>query len=290
MLVEPIGCKDVLLEGFSTSFHDMWSLHPTYCEDVVIRNLTIRSTGGMGDGIDVDSCKHVRIEDCDIATGDDCISLKSGRGSEGYLLHRPTEDVHISNCTFAVSEYACIGIGSETSGGIRGVRIEHCKFIHAPKHALYIKTHTGRGAFIEDIVADDLNVSGVQGALIRLSLLDSGKQDEAPVPGLEGILTVKNLRFSNIRVTDVATLVDGTSVNPEKPVDGFSLVNVTGSCAKGIYLANMRRVELAKIKVTGYSGPLIDIHNVTGTGLFPLRLNPTYCIDSASCACTRAFG
>jgi polygalacturonase len=266
-LIEPIGCNGVHLEDFSTSYHGMWSVHPTCCENLLIHNLTIRSTGGNGDGIDIDSCKHVQIEGCDISTGDDCISLKSGRGSEGYVLHRTTEDVHISHCTFADSIFACIGIGSETSGGIRDVRIEHCQFTGAKTFALYIKSRPGRGAFIEDIVANDLDVSGTQGGLIRFNLLASGKQDEAPVPGREGIPTVRNFRFSNIRVTGAPILVDGTSVHPEKPLEGFSLTNVTGSCAKGIYLANVRKAEIRNIHVTGYAGPLLNINNVIGSGL-----------------------
>jgi polygalacturonase len=266
-LIEPINCKDVHLEGFSTSYHGMWSVHLTCSEDITVKNLTIRSTGGLGDGIDVDSCRRVHIDGCDISTGDDCISLKSGRGSEGYLLHMPTEDVHISNCTFADSNFACIGIGSETSGGIRGVHIEHCKFTGAKTFALYIKSRPGRGAFIEDIVANDLEVSGTQGGLLRFNLTASGKQDESPVPGMEGIPTVRNYRFSNIHVTDAPTLVDGTSVSPEKPLDGFSLTNITGSCAKGIYLANVRNAVIKNINVTGFQGPLLNINNVTGTGL-----------------------
>src|SRR5690348_3445207 len=75
VLVEPINCTNVQFRGFSTDHRSMWSIHPTGCENVVAKNLTIRSTGGNGDGIDVDSCRHVRIENCDIATGDDCIAL-----------------------------------------------------------------------------------------------------------------------------------------------------------------------------------------------------------------------
>ncbi len=271
-LVEPINCTDIHLQGFSTSYHGMWSLHPTCCENLTVKNLTIRSTGGNGDGIDVDSCKHVRIDGCDISTGDDCISLKSGRGSEGYLLHRPTEDVRISNCTFADSLFACIGIGSETSGGIRGVRIEHCKFTGARSFAIYIKSHIGRGAFIEDIDARDLEVSGTQGGLLRLNLTASGKQDQDPVPGKTGIPSVRNLRFSNIHVTDAPILVDGTDISSEKPLEGLSLTNVTGSCGKGIYLANVRNAVLRNIAVTGYAGPLVNIHSVTGIGLHEAAL------------------
>jgi hypothetical protein len=245
----------------------MWSLHPTYCENISIKNLTIRSTGGNGDGIDIDSCKHVRIDNCDISTGDDCISLKSGRGMEAYTLLKTTEDVHITNCTFADAIFACIGIGSETSGGIRNVRIEHCKFVRARTFALYIKSRPGRGAFIEDIAADDLDISGTDGGFLRFNILGSGIQDQSPVPGDEGIPTIKNFKFSNIRVKDCPVLVDGVAVHPNKPLDGFSLINVTGTCAKGISLANVKNARIEGIKVTGYTGPLIGINKVTGKGL-----------------------
>jgi polygalacturonase len=266
-LIEFTNCTDVRLEDFSTSMHVMWSIHPTYCENVSIKNLTIRSTGGNGDGIDIDSCKHVLIDGCDISTGDDCISLKSGRGEEAYSIFRPTEDVRITNCTFADAIFACIGIGSETSGGIRGVHIEHCKFTAAKTFAIYIKSRPGRGAFIEDIFADDLDVSGMTGGFLRFNILNSGIQDESPVPGDEGIPTIANFRFSNIRVTDVPVLVDGAAIHPHKPLDGLTLSNVTGTCAKGIFLANIKHAVISNIKVTGFTGPLLNVSNVTGTGL-----------------------
>jgi len=266
-LIEPIGCQDIRFEDFSTEYTRMWSLHPTYCENISIRNLTIRSTGGNGDGIDIDSCKHVRIDACDIATGDDCISLKSGRGMEGYSLLRTTEDVSITNCTLADSIFACIGIGSETSGGIRNVRIEHCKFTHAQSFAIYIKSRPGRGAFIEDIVANDLDVSGMIGGFLRFNILNSGLQDQVPVPGDEGIPTIRNFRFSNIRVQNVPVLVDGTGIHPHKPLQGLTLINVTGTAAKGVSLANIKHARLSNLKVTGVAGPLISISNVSGSGL-----------------------
>jgi len=266
-LIEPIDCTDISFEGFSTEYHLMWSIHLTYCENVSIKNLTIRSTGGNGDGIDVDSCKHVLIDGCDIATGDDCISLKSGRGMEGYTLLRTTEDVHITNCTFADSIFACIGIGSETSGGIRNVLIDNCKFTQAKTFALYIKSRVGRGAFIENITANNLEVSGMAGGFMRFNLSGSGLQDQVPVPGMEGIPTTKNFKFTNIKVTDVPVLIDGTGVHPDKPLDGFVLDNITGTCAKGISLVNIKNADIRNVKVTGYSDALLNIYNVTGKGL-----------------------
>jgi polygalacturonase len=266
-LIEPINSRDIRLEGFSTSHRLMWSIHPTNCENVAIKGLTIRSTGGNGDGIDIDSCKHVRIDGCDISTGDDCISIKSGRGSEAYALMQTSEDILITNCTMADSIFACIGIGSETSGGIRNVRIEHCKFTGARTFAIYIKSRPGRAAFIEDISATDLDVSGMTGGFLSLNILNSGIQDQTPVPGNEGIPTIRNFRFSDVRVKDCPTLVDGVRIHPHKPLDGFSLVNVTGACAKGISLANVKKAEIRNIKVSGLKGPLLAVHNVSGKGL-----------------------
>jgi len=271
-LIEPINCSNLRFEDFSTSYHLMWSLHTTLCRNITIKNLTIRSTGGNGDGIDIDSCQHVLIDHCDIATGDDCISLKSGRGAEaasqiGLNPAITTEDVTISNCTFADSIFACIGIGSETSGGIRNVRISDCKFTQAKTFAIYIKSRPGRGAFIEDISCNNLDVSSNVGGFLRFNILNSGLVGEDPVPGDDGIPTIKKFIFTNIKVDHVPVLVDGTGIHPNKPLDGLTLANISGTCAKGIFLANIKNAVIKDVEVTGFTGPLLNISNVTGKGL-----------------------
>lgn len=266
-LIEPINCSNLRFEDFSTDYYLMWSIHPTCCQHLVFKNLYIRSTGGNGDGIDIDSCKHVVIDGCDIETGDDCISLKSGRGMEGYRLLYTTEDVLIKNCLLSDSIFACIGIGSETSGGIRNVKIENCRFVNTNTHALYIKSRPGRGAFIEDIMVDGIEAEGMKGGLLRFNILASGLQDQVPVPGPEGIPAIKNFQFRNIKVKDVGVLVDGTGIHPDKPLDGFVFENVSGTCEKGISLANIKNADIKNIHVSGYSGALLGIFNVSGKGL-----------------------
>jgi hypothetical protein len=210
----------------------------------------------------------VHISKCDIATGDDCISLKSGRGLEGYTLKQVTEDVTIEDCTFSDNIFACVGIGSETSGGIRKVRIRNCKFTGAKTFALYIKSRPGRGAFIEDIVAENLDVTGTYGGgLLRFNLLASGLVGEDPVPGRDGIPQGGGFVFRNIRVEDVPVLVDGAGVPAEKPLQGLALENISGKCKKGITLENARDVVIRNVHVTGFDGPLISTLNVTGVGL-----------------------
>src|SRR4030042_3254018 len=139
VVLEPINCNDVRWEGFTVIQGGNWATHPTYCTDVVIKNVTIQ---GNRDGMDIDSCKNVVIEGCDIDTGDDAISLKSGRGMNGARIGKPTEDVLITDCTLRGRYFAGIGIGSETSGGVRNVRIQRCKFT-CRTFAIYIKTRIG---------------------------------------------------------------------------------------------------------------------------------------------------
>jgi hypothetical protein len=271
-LIEFINGTNLRFEDFSTSYHLMWSLHPTQCRYVLIKNLTIRSTGGNGDGIDIDSCQRVLIDHCDIATGDDCISLKSGRGAEAasQIGSNPaitTEDVTISNCTFADSNFACIGIGSETSGGIRNVRINDCKFTAARTYAVYIKSRPGRGAFIEDISCNNLDISTNVAGFLRINTLNSGLIGEDPVPGDDGIPTIRKFSFTNIRVDHVPVLIDGTAIHPHKPLDGLTLANITGTCAKAISLANVKNAAIKKVEISGFKGAFLSIANVTGTGL-----------------------
>ena len=276
VVLEPISCDDVRWEGFTVTQGGNWATHPTYCTNVVIRNLDI--SGGR-DGIDVDSCKGVLIEGCTIKNGDDCISLKSGRGMDGARLSRPCEDILISNCTLEGLRFACVGIGSETSGGVRNVRIEHCK-MKAYTHTIYIKTRIGRSGLNENISGDDLEILG--GDFLRINLVKGGNNSTAddPVEGLIGYPEARNFSFSNIKMNGGKALVVGTEVSALRPLHGLTLTNVTGAHT-GITLANMTGVALKNISpgvvpatpaaatAAGQPapGPVFGIVNVTGTGL-----------------------
>jgi hypothetical protein len=262
VMVELVNCENVNLDGFTDRYRRLWSVHLLFCRNVVARHLTIRTTYSNGDGIDVDSSAHVLIENCDIDTGDDCISLKSGRGISAVRLARPTEDVVIANCALA-SDFAGVGIGSEMSGGIRNVRIENCNFT-AGVNAVYIKGRIGRGGFFENITGKNLNVA--TRIFLGLNLRDAGIIGVDPVSGEEGVPRARNIAFSNVKVNG-GTLVDGARVPPGKFIDGLSLSNVTGTCRRAITLANAVNVNLSNIDVTGYTGALLTTRNVTGTGL-----------------------
>jgi polygalacturonase len=263
VVLEPISCNDVRWEGFSVTQGGNWATHPTYCTDVEIMHVTIR---GRRDGIDVDSCKNVRIEGCDIDTGDDSISLKSGRGLDGARIGKPTENVCIINCNLSDSRFACVGIGSEISGGVRNVRMEHCKLSAPRSTAIYIKSRIGRAGVAENIEGKDLDL--LAGNFLRINLASAGNKNTAddPVEGPLGIPEGRNFKFSDVRVAG-GVLADVTQISPAKPLQGLVLEDITGTCTKGISLQHINNACLRGIHVTGFTGPLLRTNDVTGAGL-----------------------
>ncbi len=266
VLIELAGCTNAVLENFTTQYQQLWSVHVLFCKNLTARGLTIRSVGVNGDGIDVDSCDGVTIEYCDINTGDDAISLKSGRGLAAQNLARPTQNVVIRDCRLHSSIYAALGFGTEMSGGIRNVKLQNC-VVSGRQNAIFIKSRDGRGGFMENISGENLTVLKSP-TFIGIDLMKKGIQATDPVPGeTNQWARVANLSFKNVRVQDVAALVAGKNVPAERPVDGFTLADISGTCGRGLTLANMTNVKLSGIRVTGFDGPLISTENVKGTGL-----------------------
>lgn len=101
-----------------------WTVHLIGCNGAVIdginllNNLKIRN----GDGIDLDHSKNVRISNCHITSGDDCICLKNRREYEAY---GSCHDITVTNCVMT-SRSCAIKIGSENMDSIYNVVFDNC--------------------------------------------------------------------------------------------------------------------------------------------------------------------
>lgn len=101
-----------------------WTVHIIGCNGAVIdginllNNLKIRN----GDGIDLDHSKNVRISNCHITSGDDCICLKNRREYEAY---GSCHDITVTNCVMT-SRSCAIKIGSENMDSIYNVVFDNC--------------------------------------------------------------------------------------------------------------------------------------------------------------------
>ncbi|HEX9045496.1 MAG TPA: glycoside hydrolase family 28 protein [Verrucomicrobiae bacterium] len=265
ILIELTGCTNATLQGFTSQYQNLWSIHTLFCNNLAARNLIIRTVGANGDGIDVDSCNGVTIERCDINTGDDAISLKSGRGLTAQNLNRPTENVVIRDCRLQSSIYAALGLGTEMSGGIRNVKLQNC-VLAGRQNGIFIKSRDGRGGYMENISGENLTVLKSP-TFIGIDLLKKGIQATDPVSGdVEKWPRVQNISFKNVHVQDVADLVDGVNVPPARPLNGFVLNDISGTCTRAISIANMTNVNFTAVAVTGFTGPLVTAQNVHGKG------------------------
>jgi hypothetical protein len=268
MLIEPISCSNVLIHDLTLRQYYMWTVHPTYCTGVTIRNVAFETRLGNSDGIDPDSCRRVVIDSCRFHTGDDNISIKSGKGIEGAQQGIPCEDITISNCLFEWG-ISSIALGSELSGGIRNVHILNCRCIGGSA-ALYLKTRAGRGGYVEDVVAENLDVGPEP--LLLLETTYKYTPDTHGILGLDGItcfrnITVKNVQFNGRK----AVTVRGDS---EKPVDGLHLENIRGTCQDPWILSNAKNVNLWDIRLTGFKGSSLLLDNVKGTGFNDFSVSP----------------
>jgi polygalacturonase len=263
-LIEPIHCTGVRLVGFSADYADRWTIHPTRCTSVTAIDLTIRGTSG---GIDIDSCRKVRLDRCDIDTGNEAIAIQSGMGLEGFRAAEPSEDIVITHCWLGDSNFAGIGIGSEMSGGVHNVRIEYCTFTHSKTSSISIESRPGRGGAIENITIKNATVANSTGAFLRFDLLSGGKPDSEPVGGDAGIPVCRNVSISDVRLADCGGIIDAAAIPPTRPVESFSMKNVTGTARAGMVLAHFKDVRLAAINVTDVTGPMLKTQDVTGTGL-----------------------
>ena len=101
-----------------------WTVHLIGCDEAVIdgiqllNNLKIRN----GDGIDLDHSRNVRISNCHITSGDDCICLKNRREFEQY---GSSHDIVVTNCVMS-SRSCAVKIGSENMDSIYNVLIDNC--------------------------------------------------------------------------------------------------------------------------------------------------------------------
>lgn len=101
-----------------------WTIHLIGCNDASIIGATVLNSLKVrnSDGIDIDHSTNVRISNCHIESGDDCICLKNRREYEAY---GSCHDIAVENCTM-VSRSCAIKIGSENMDTIKNVLFNNC--------------------------------------------------------------------------------------------------------------------------------------------------------------------
>lgn len=258
---QPMRCTRVLVEGVSFLYGAFWTITPTYCEDVTVRNVTIETSGAYGktpngDGMDPSSCRNVLIEHCSFATGDDCIALKSGRDRDGLRVGKPTENVVIRDCRGRVG-HGGIVIGSETAGGIRNILAHDCSFVGTDR-IVRIKTQRGRGGDIAHMWFRNLTGDSIKLEAIHLNMLYSGTR----LPALqvnEATPQLHDIHFSNIALTSGQGYAIEILGLPEMPVAQVTFDSLSLTSVRGVNISDAREVQLRNTRVTPKDSPAVHI-------------------------------
>lgn len=247
--VQLVRCRRVLLQGITLINSPMWQLNPVMCESLTIDGVTLSSHGANNDGCDPESCSGVHILNCRFDTGDDCISLKSGRDRDGRRANRPCEYVLIENNEFA-GGHGGVALGSEMSGGIRRVLAWNNRF-SSPEltYALRLKTNARRGGKVEDIILADSVMDHVHGAAIHGTMLyeDGRNGDDLPV--------FRNITIENITAYggDYGIFLEAFD---EVPITGLILKNITINGAdRAMRAMNWKNPVIENVTINGQRFP-----------------------------------
>lgn len=173
------NCTVVLVEGITFQNSPAWTMHPLLCTHISVRNVTVKNNwyAQNSDAIDLESCQNGIIEGCNFDTGDDGITIKSGRDEQGRKRGVPTENFIIKN-NIVYHAHGGFVIGSEMSGGVRNLYVSDCTFMGSDV-GLRFKTTRGRGGVVENIFVNNINMTNIPGEAIIFDMYYAAKD---PVP------------------------------------------------------------------------------------------------------------
>ena len=269
-------CHDVLIRDITILNSPSWTIHPVYCEDVTVDNVRIFQPDDSPntDGINPDSCKNVRISNCHIDVGDDCITIKSGYNEDGRRVGIPCENVTITNCTM-LNGHGGVVIGSEMSGDVRNVTISNCVF-DGTLRGLRIKTSRGRGGIVEDIRADNLVMRNMSEAAFTVTMeytdwdpntrefpdpVNSENKVESSEKKSEKIPQLRNIYFSNISVVGGERVAEVLGL-AEMPIENMQLRNVEALSARfGMACSQTKGAVFEQVVVNTLEGPSLHVRN-----------------------------
>jgi polygalacturonase len=277
-------CTNVLIDGITAINSPSWTINPIHCQNVNIHGVTVINPADSPntDGINPDSCRLVRISDCYVSVGDDCITIKSGTEYEHPDRYAPCRDITITNCTLERGHGGVV-IGSEMSGGVKNVVISNCVFIGTDR-GIRIKSRRGRGGVIEDIRVSNLIMDGVLCPFTMNLYYHIGERgnrnvsDKSPRLVNDGTPRLRRIHFSHITAREVKHAAGFLYGLAETPLEDISFTDVSISVSDqadsgypemaddipsmsraGFFIRNACHIRLEQVEVTGQTGEAFDI-------------------------------
>ncbi len=276
VMVSLIGCRKVLLDGPVFQNSPAWCIHPLMCEDLTVRNITVKNPwySQNGDGIDIESCRNVLLYNSSFDVGDDAICIKSGKNEDGRKRGLPTENLVIRNC-IVYHGHGGVTIGSEMSGGVRNVSVAGCTFMGTDV-GIRFKSNRGRGGLVENIWFNDILMTNIPTQAISFNLYYGGLSvsemlaEGKNVETTEGVIppvTEETPHFRNISMKNImcrgaqqAIYLQGL---PELNLENVILEDIDMTAESGMTCIDSRGIRIKKMRLVTEKKPLIRFINST---------------------------
>ena len=272
VMISLVECKNVLLDGPTFQNSPSWNIHPLMCEDITLKNLTVRNPwySQNGDGLDLESCKNAIVYNCSFDVGDDGICIKSGKNEDGRKRGMPTENVIVKEC-IVYHGHGGFVIGSEMSGGVRNMHVSNCTFIGTDV-GLRFKSTRGRGGIVEHIYISNINMIDIPTEAIRFNLYYGGS---SPIPEPDDTMALKEIKpvfmpvteetpeFRHIYVKNTTCIGAKRAIKmvglPEMKLNNFSFENINIIAENGIEITDADGIQFKNISVECENGPALAI-------------------------------
>lgn len=260
--IQFLECNNIAIKDITIKNSPFWTINPVGCDDVLISGLTIQNPddGYNTDGINPSSCSNVRISDCFISVGDDCITIKSGRDKFGRDYGKPCENITVTNCVM-LAGHGGVVIGSEMSGGVKNVTISNCVF-DGTDNGIRLKSARGRGGVVENIQVSNIVMRDIKriGFIFNL-FYDKGTSVE---PVTERTPIFRNIHINNVTGVNMKQAGALTGIE-EMPVDEISFSNIHMKSDKGFIAITGNNLHFSNVDISAKNGPsfsFTDCHSV----------------------------
>ncbi|XP_010465709.1 PREDICTED: probable polygalacturonase [Camelina sativa] len=222
-IIEFVSSKNILISNLTFLNAPSINIHPVYCSHVHIHKVLIETSVDSPYvlGVSPDSSDNVCLEDSTINVGHDAVSLKSGWDQYGINYGRPTTAVHIRNLSLKSPTGAGISFGSEMSGGISDVTVEHLN-IHGSLVGIAFRTTRGRGGYIRNITISSIDLSSVDTAIFASGHIGSHPDDKFDRDALP---VVTHISMRNITGQDIGLAGNITGIG-EAPFTSICLADI----------------------------------------------------------------
>ncbi|KAK6913733.1 Glycoside hydrolase, family 28 [Dillenia turbinata] len=229
-LVEFVSSSDIVVSNLTFLNAPFYNIHPVYCSNVQVLNITVFALpeSPYTSGVVPDSSVEVCIEGCSISMGYDAIVFKSGWDEYGIAYSYPTTDVHIREVTLQSFSGSAIAFGSEMSGGISNVLVEHLH-IYNSLNGIEFKTTRGRGGYIKEIYILDVELENIHTAFNASGFCGSHPDDNFD-PNALPVLNLITIR--DVVGTGIASAGSFIGIQ-ESPFTSICLSNISLSLIYG---------------------------------------------------------